>query len=349
MGLGLIHPIHWKRADLKELAEDSLSFYVGSGLSAASGLVTWGELAQVMDDCRVRCEGRKSALQDNWTADALSAFMQAFLNDPISDSTDSPLALSRDAIEHGDDAWQQAERRTILLNCFLRNTYSDLYPDGFKYGEYEKVIKVPTGEPRLEHQKALWNCDPKAVLTTNYDVLIENGYHQVLEPSKLRCYRYTAQFLPFIMTNERFILKLHGDINDVGTMQFDPNSAWKSKRALGGRAGDDVRKVYEKVMFNGHMIYVGAGMRDWTIIELHKAWRIASAKKNDKRLNSLRRFVILPKDEIKAISNKPAGRFARTSLFDDLQFLWYDPEKEDRENTILEFLGKIAEKRQDPD
>jgi hypothetical protein len=282
-------------------------------------------------------ERRDSELPEHQTAEKLSRFLQAFLKDKVSEGPGSPMALSRAALECGVECRERTYLRTVLLNRYLRHACG---MDGSGNAPLHASFPVPApiNFPALDHQRALHACRPHGVLTPNYDPLIEHAFCRFGEPSAVRVYRYSAQFLPLIHTNPSYILKLHGDINDIGTMLFDPEAAWEADGALAGRAGADLKDVYADVCSKEHLVFVGAGMRDRTVLELHKAWRCDERS----RAATLRRIAFVPEGEVRSIRSELAGRTVAETLFDDVEFCTFTPGEDRGSSEVRAILDAIA-------
>jgi hypothetical protein len=127
-------------------------------------------------------------------------------------------------------------------------------------------------------------------------MLLEHAYSLFDFGPALHSYRYGAEFLRYLLSNPRFVLKLHGDINDIGSMELDPESAWERRGRLrsGGRKGRgaDLKRVYSAILRQAHMVYVGCGFRDRTISELH------AASRHESRTPSTCRIALLPSREV---------------------------------------------------
>ncbi len=147
------------------------------------------------------------------------------------------------------------------------------------------------------------------------------------------------------MSNRQFVLKLHGDINDIGTMQFNPEAAWDEGGVLADTStsyGGDLKEVYSTALQNGHMVYVGMGFRDRTIFELHKYWRDHNQRTSNLRIALIpERELHRIKDEINRRNQK--GLFNK-DMFDDIKFLTYGHEMTPAQ-AVFELLSKIVDAR----
>jgi NAD-dependent SIR2 family protein deacetylase len=132
-----------------------------------------------------------------------------------------------------------AESRTLgraaLLNMLLRYRAPRycLLPgrDEADEGVSELPRRRPGKEPSDEDlilQRLVWQSGCHGILTSNYDLLLEHAHSRLEKGGALRSYRYTADLLRYILSNRRFILHLHGDINDIATMQCHPSHAWST-------------------------------------------------------------------------------------------------------------------------
>lgn len=224
------------------------------------------------------------------------------------------------------DTERRALGRAALLNMLLRYRAPlvRLVP-----GKRE-VEAAPEAAPRLRPgeepiaedlvvQSLLWESGCHGILTSNYDLLLEHAF-SLRYGAALRSYRYTADLLRYILSNRRFVLHLHGDINDIATMEFNPSNAWKENGSLAapGNRGRDLKRVYADSLERGHMIYLGCGFRDETIHKLHST----SVSKRVRGAKS--RLALVPKSEI---DNGDIGR----ARFPRIKFLTWDDPKEVRE------------------
>jgi hypothetical protein len=158
-------------------------------------------------------------------------------------------------------------------------------------------------------------------------MLLEHAYSLFEHGAALRSYRYNADFLRYLLSNRRFILKLHGDINDIGCMEFDPKTAWKRGGSLWDekKRGRDLRKVYSAILQRGHMVYLGCGFRDSTIKKLHSSWKPDSPALRNCRV------ALIPSQEA---SRKLRGRFP------EIEFLTFS-----RWHEVKEFLDRVVAAR----
>jgi SIR2-like protein len=316
---------------VSQLKSGRLYFYVGAGLSTAAGLVGWEDMAHILSWYLEHYEkdpGVRPWLSEP-SAEENAKFLEDFVNEPrpskrarfLSRKTADPRVLGRVA----------------LLNLLLRYRAPNTKIGGTgespaaKYNERERCGEEPTKQD-LELQSLLWEANCHGVLTSNYDMLLEHAFSLYDHGAALRFYRYDADFLRYVMSNRRFVLKLHGDINDIRSMQFNPTTAWKKGGKLAGKHGYDLKMVYSTALREGHMVYVGMGFRDSTIVELHK---YAS-----NHLSSNVRLALVPRWEL--------NRITENSLFNDITFLTYGTEKPfsvDRARAVREFLEQLVEAR----
>jgi hypothetical protein len=237
----------WTSFDFSALSKGRLYFYVGSGLSRAVGLVGWEEMACMVWWYLANYEGRlpskacpkKVGLEN-------SEFLHWFVN---LESTDRRGKQTRILSHESRDP--SSRGRTVLLNLILR--YREPIAEYItKNGKAKKKtpdrLRTRCGkEPEPEDlvlQSFIWRTGCHGVLTSNYDMLLEHAYSTFNHGSALRSYRYNADFLRHLMTNRRFVLKLHGDINDIGTMQFNPEEFWKGQDERHRRYQKDLTRVY---------------------------------------------------------------------------------------------------------
>jgi hypothetical protein len=217
--------------------------------------------------------------------------------------------------------------RTVFLNLLLR----------FQRHGLQFIT-----EDDLEFHHAVWKTRCQGIFTTNYDMLLEEAFSLIPpseryltygHPAALRTYRYYARFLPFLLSVPRFVLKLHGDIDDIGTMLFDPETAWDRSDQLGGQMGHDLRHVFDAALRSGHIVYIGCGGRDRTFRELHQ-WHRRTQH------GSYQRLFFVPANELASIV-KEVGHAT-----EDLLFLTYG-NSQDRTNPAVaaselrEFLGAL--------
>jgi hypothetical protein len=293
---------------------------VGAGLSRAAGLVSWSQLIEKVHRYRVYFEQYQGTMPPADDAKLNSRYLQEFLAEVDSEHGDCsyPIlsALSKSRKTFG---------RTVLLNLLFRHHHRRNHA---------------LAEDDLVLQRRLWACRPQGILTTNYDTLLE-----VACPSDdralLRVYRYTAAFLPFIMSNPLFVLKLHGDVNDLQTMILDPESAWVRSEQLGGPKGVHIKRLYREIIENGHLVYVGVGFRDQTILSLDSEVRAT------RKQAALHRVALVPLSETQP--NTELGQYLRGGYYDDarfegITFLTYE-DSANPELPLGSFLGRIAAAR----
>ena len=299
--------------DPREYADHPLYFYAGAGLSRSAGIFGWRDLVDRIYGYRTFYEGQAADLPPADTAEVNSRLLREFVAES---GVDTHPILSRSSTD------QRRFGRTVLLNLLFRHA-----ANGW-----------PPSEDGLSLQQAVWRCRPHGVLTTNYDVLIERVCPKEVR-ALLRVYRHNAAFLPFILTNPVFVLKLHGDINDIGTMVFDPEYAWQHQDGeFGGQTGEWLQQLYSAIIRRGHVLYLGAGFRDRTIRTLHAARAAATSNA------ALKRCTFMPEEELMQGS---ALRFeAEEGSFRDITFFTY-PDEASPKAVLLRVLDKLAELRRD--
>jgi hypothetical protein len=348
---GLEQPRHWSEFSLSDLGpEHSLYFYVGSGLSTAAGLVGWTEMA-----CMIwwyltdRGDPTPGPCPENGGREN-EKFLAAFMG--LRDD-DGHKLLSHESAKALD--------RTVLLNLILRYREPSM-----KYITHGGTAQKRTPErPRtrcgrepdpedLVLQSLIWRTGCHGVLTSNYDMLLEHAYSAFSHGSALRSYRYDASFLRYIMSNRRFVLKLHGDINDIGTMQLNPEDFWIKKGKIYERYRKDLTTVYRDTLKQGHMVYVGAGFRDSTIIYLHEHWRDEQSVSDGSESptgSPKFRVALVPdweldtmKGEIQAKTEgfRKRGEDVSEKAFDDVKFLTY---REREYDALPDLLSRIIDAR----
>lgn len=205
--------------DPRDLAAEPLYFYVGAGLSQAAGICGWRDLAQLIHGYRVAYEGYTGELPPADSAQINSQYLREFVTELAEDGSRILARGSTDRRVFG---------RTVVLNLLLRHDARRGWP-----------IK----EESLRLHAALWPCRPHGIFTTNYDTLIERSCPADIG-AYLRVYRHTAAYLPFILSNPVFVLKLHGDVNDIGTMVLDPEYAWRDDQGeFRGQSGEFLQHV----------------------------------------------------------------------------------------------------------
>ena len=319
----------WQEFELSGLATGPLYFYAGAGLSVAAGLVDWNEMACLIWLYRKHYEKAPdvpSCPRDDEKRNA--AFLQNFVQE---DDDDGKLILSRDSKD------PKGLGRTVLLNMMLRYRAPGIRLKPIRgearrapgAAERERPGKEPSGDD-LKLQSLIWRTGCSGVLTSNYDMLLEHAY-ALKHGAALRSYRYNADFLRYILSNRRFVLKLHGDINDIRSMEFHPDGAWKSQGTLGlnGAKGNGahLKNVYRAILASAHVVYVGCGFRDVTIKKLHASWKAGSC------LPHTYRIALLPAEEL---SQELIDRFRGIEFLTFRTGQWHE---------IREFLERLAAAR----
>lgn len=341
---GLAEARHWKTFDRSLLESDPLYFYVGAGLSMSAGLVGWWEMACVVWRYIKYYEAVDMKLPAN-TAEDNANFLDRFVNESVKRRGRKPYPfLSRD----NDDP--RVLGRVALLNMLLRYRKpktvlerGDLVMPPDEEG-HTRYGQAPIAEDLVLHS-LIWRTNCHGVLTPNYDMLLEHAFSLFDHGAALRSYRYDADFLKYIMSNRQFVLKLHGDINDIRSMLFNPQSAWKKGTKynppgkLAGPLGEDLKMVYQTALKRGHMVYVGTSFSDRTIFELH-------GHRHNNSVDTPRiRVALIPEGGIKSIKD-------RNNRFKDIIFLTYkggkekrSPNDEEPSHVVREFLSRIVHVR----
>jgi len=267
---------NWQDFDFSRLQRGPLYAYVGAGLSmGAAGLVGWNEMACLIWWYLRYYENKEDMPSCPTDPEENARFIQKFITETESPETDVRI-MSRKSND------QRALARTSLLNLMLRYRAPRLRwcAEGGEAKPMSQSSKLrgrpgrPLDAEDLVFHSLVWRTGCHGVLTTNYDMLLEHAYSLFSHGADLRSYRYTADFLRYLVSNPRFVLKLHGDINDLATMEFDPNDAWGDggRFSDGKSIGEDLKRVYGALLSRGHMIYVGCGFTDETIKRLHDSW-----------------------------------------------------------------------------
>ena len=272
-----LHAQAWTGFDFSLLSSGPLYFYVGSGLSIASGLVGWDEMACMVWRYRRYYEGED-------VATGLLKWLDA--KDKAERARENARFLQGSMPQEGKE--HNAFGRTALLNLILRRRAPrtrfsvpktrdanwEPLPDEKQQPEERSRYGQEPGAEDFALQSLVWRSNCHGVLTPNYDMFLEHAYSLFNHGSALRSYRYNATFLRYIFSNPRFVLKLHGDINDIGTMLLDPELLWGGEPPHNGHP-NDLKEMYKTALMNGHMVYVGARFRDDTIRKLHEYWAAA--------------------------------------------------------------------------
>jgi len=311
-----------KEKILNPLREGRLYVYAGAGLSMAAGLVGWDEMAALVWYYLKHYEAGKDLL--------------VCPRIPAKKARRNALLLGefvKDVVEAGFLTSQDSFGRLVLLNLLLRyraprtkfiavkkarqmEIRRKQNTDRFRCGE------EPSAEDLTLHS-LVWRTGCHGVFSPNYDTLFEHAYSLYHHRSALRAYRYNAEFLRYIFSNRRFILKIHGDINDIGSMELDPDEAWTSGRFYGTMVGYNLKHAYKTALESGHMIYIGLSFRDKAIEKLHCCGRQSDSP--------YRRIALMPEKEA-AIAGNPC--------FADITFLTYKDRGE-----VRPFLERVVDLR----
>ncbi len=297
------HGKPWRPSDCLGLANGSLYFYVGAGLSMGAGLVGWEEMtATVFAYLRTREQDnvkRRLAQLSSAAAGDKRARIQGQILAEFLEQRDK----KKERLMGRDSTDPRALGRAVLLNLMLRYRKPawEWQVDKSRLTRGTKRRARPGEEPSAEDlclHSLLWRAKCHGILTTNYDMLLEHAFSVFAHGAALRSYRYSADLLRYLLSNRQFVLKLHGDINDLGGMLLDPQQAWTRRAALSTRKqGQNLKRVYAACLERGHMVYVGCGFRDETIKHLH-----AFARQRSHALNSGHcRLALLPLDVFRSL------------------------------------------------
>lgn len=336
----LVHHSPWTRFDMSLLSTGQLYFYVGAGLSIASGLVGWDEMARMVWRYRTYYEGVKSPCPPQRDADTNAEFLQRLLEER--DSKRPPI-MSHNSKD------PRAFGRAVLLNLILRRRAprtrlkeeegKAIPDDSQPRHERSRYGQEPSAED-FALQSLVWRAKCHGVLTPNYDMFLEHAHSLFHHGSALRSYRYNANLLRYIFSNPAFVLKLHGDINDIHTVLLDPRLLWRGS-PHGGKPSD-LKKVYATALARGHMIYVGLGFLDQTIEKLHMYWR--RYWRMQQRGSHYLRVALVPRWEFES---RVFDKIKKRDLFQDIFFLTYETESPGQHpsHAVQAFLSRLVEVR----
>jgi hypothetical protein len=263
--------------------------------------------------------------------DYLSRFVEEKVNEK---RRDSPRILSWEAGRTG------RERRTIGRAALLNMLFRYRGPRIRLKPQEGRAVEDVAGRPRhrpgeepseedLTVHSMIWRSRCHGIFTTNYDMLLEHAFSLYRHGAALRTYRYTADFLRFILSNPRFVLKLHGDINDIRSMELCPITAWRKGGTPNQRRADLIN-VYEAALDRGHMVYLGCGFRDEAIHRLHESWKPTDASRR------FCRVAVLPEDRAAELRQASAGPWR------GIEFLGYPS---DRFSEVERFMQEVVSAR----
>jgi hypothetical protein len=302
--------------------------YAGAGLSMNAGLPGWFQMAISLHSFMQVFE--KANLPDFTLQNELelSKFFQDFIEEKSQAPGDNCYLLSPTSNDN------RLFGRTVALNLLFRCRGG--FFDGQNFIDSAEVFCRAGTEPKAEDlsvHSALWRAGVHGIITTNYDILLERAYSFFNHPGGLRTYRYDASFLRFILSTPRFIVKIHGDINDLGSMILDPEMAWKKSTYLNGRMGFEVKKLYSNIREAGALVFLGVGFRDRTICELQQYWKQIRKSKGIG-------FAVFFESEIKKTVEQWKRMGYAEDLFDDVIFFIVD----DRNLTDNNLKGFVIQK-----
>lgn len=328
----------WDKFIPQDVQSGPLYFYAGAGLSRAAGLVNWLEMSTLAWWYLKHYEEGEIGACPSKAGEECARFLNRFVTEKDSEAK---TILSFESVD------DRALGRSALLNMMLRyraprtilrkeNQSHEVVPD--RHAEQRwRFGEEPSAEDLTPHS-LIWRAKCHGVLTPNYDMLLEHTFSSAEHGAALRSYRYSAELLRYIMSNPRFVLKLHGDINDIGTMELDPDGAWNpgarfvpNKDTTERNHGLELRGVYRAALKNGHMIYVGLGFKDETIKRLHQ-------NRPDLRFQQVR-AALIPAKETREIEDA-----LNPIPFDDVVFYTYR-ECEPPGQVLCEFLSRIVDVR----
>lgn len=328
-----IQSMPWHQFDLSLIASGPLYFYVGAGLSTAAGLASWGEQASLIWSYLRSYEKRECSPCPANKVNEIETLLDDFVRETVDkDDPRSAAILSREAGEGEPRTLGRAALLNLLIRyrgprVRLRSKDGQAVPCGC-------LRPRPGEEPSVEDltvHSMIWRSRCHGVFTTNYDMLLEHAFSLYHHGAALRTYRYTADYLRFLLSNPHFVLKLHGDINDIASMEFRPRKAW-STGGLSQRygRGEDLKHVYRAALDRGHMIYLGCGFRDETVEQLHRGWEFDANR-------PFYRIALLPDRELSDPAT--ADQIGRTSR-QGIEFLTVGDYGE-----IRQFMEQVVDQR----
>lgn len=271
--------------EFSEFASGPLYAYVGAGLSMNAGLPSWTGASNAFVKYLHRYADDKAPVNLD-PEEVLGSFIERAFTDKGSErkytdgNVDDDTAFGRAAVIN-------------MVFRFREERDASIDNDSFS-GRAPRAGRPPAMEDLYLHS-LLWRIGVHGVLTPNYDVLLERAFEFFDHHKDVRIYRYDAAFLPYILSSPRFIVKLHGDVNDIRGMLLHPSNAWSNDGTLNGQYGDECAAVYKSMLSKGSMIYLGNGFRDRTFYELHSRWLDSPDQAKGQRV------AILPEWEIEDI------------------------------------------------
>jgi SIR2-like protein len=287
------------RRELTRLASGRLFAFVGAGLSRGAGLVSWAEMAEAIHAFRRQYEG---CSPEPFPVDATG----------YEDVVGKFVGLAQQ--ERGCHA---TLGRLAFLNMLLRRRKPRVRWRDFgvelESGGPGRWGQEPAVEDLLPHA-LVWKTRCQGVFTTNYDCLLETAYAVYGYGTALRTYRPDASFLELLLTNPRFVLKVHGDINDAAGMIVRPFGTWgigesgedgEGEDGESGKDGkdagslDDVVEAYGTALNLGHMVYLGCGFQDRGFLRFHR--RALAVEHGRAPHRSPIRLAFVPRGEVPAI------------------------------------------------
>lgn len=285
--------------------------YIGAGLSMNAGMPSWWQMTDMLITylTDVECAGCRDDYRFQDEAD-ICRFMQLFAAESATVNGKTYPILSAES----DDP--RVFGRAAILNMAFRYRHGNrqmLLPGGKPNPRFRPRAGKPPSSEDLAMHSMLWSAGIHGIITPNYDVLLERAHSFYNHVEDVRSYRYNAEFIGLVRSSPRFVLKLHGDINDLSSMCLDPVSAWTRSDQLGGTFGKRIKRFYSEINRDSIIVYLGLGFRDHSIAELHRAWRKTNSS------GGMRIAVMLRSEMANTLASwdaLPGGR----STFDDILF-----------------------------
>ena len=287
------------------VAARPLYAYVGAGLSMSAGLPSWHGAAEAICKYLTRIEGVEASC-NYYQSSSIEAALDDFIKLNYIDSDSGQDISVFDVVD------KRLFARAAVINMIFR--YRAPVGGGRGY-LHPRIGQLPSAED-LHMHSLLWRFGTHGIITPNYDVLLERAFDFYDHHGDVRVYRYNAAFLPFVTSSPRFIVKIHGDVNDIRTMIFSPSSSWRDSQTLGGLYGARCSKAYNTMLAQGSMLYIGNGFRDYTFYHLHKRWR------SSPDFCTGLRIAIIPKWEVENVKACWESNEWDEAVLDDILFIY---------------------------
>jgi hypothetical protein len=320
-------PTWWKQPNFKEFRElysthkrDAL-FFLGSGISIQAKLPNWRELLECILD---KSGDYLKPLINVHDINSLHRRLKG-KDDPTSGEEVPLLEKTKDIFNIGKQYYPE-------ISSFLKEKLDESGKDGAWRNILNDILNVPqTSIEKPTIHDAIVSLDWYAIVTTNYDPLIEDAYQRVWQDKEPLLVARPGRNEVGIdsRAKEKFIYKIHGDIRDPESQiiltKEDYDAVYRQPSETSTQA--NLRGVFRGAEV---ILFAGYSQDDDTLINFY-----AEAVRHSKPGKA---YALVP---MEGSPSEFEERIAQLSARSGIKFIGYSPEDCHRE--LAEFFIYLAD------